>query len=79
MGVGSGCFFVIPARKRARSSAPAHNEPPFAFLGSAPVSGAGPSGKMAVTGAAIELAVMHRVDNGHGIVSEPFHEGRPGR
>jgi hypothetical protein len=33
---------------------------------------------MAVTGAAIELAVVHRVENGFGIVSEPFHTGRAG-
>jgi hypothetical protein len=43
-----------------------------------PVGEAGPSRKMAVTGAAIELAAMHRVESRHGIVSEPFHEGRPG-
>lgn len=67
-----------------------HRELPFVFGGSAmaagggitmaftPVAEAGPSRKMAVTGAAIELAVVHRVENGHGIVSEPFHEGRPG-
>ena len=33
---------------------------------------------MGVTGAAIELAAMHKVENGHGIVSEPYHD-RPGR
>jgi hypothetical protein len=43
-----------------------------------PVAEAGPSRKMAVAGAAIELAVVHRVENGHGIVSEPFHIGRAG-
>ena len=44
-----------------------------------PVAEAGPSRKMAVTGAAIELAAMHRVENGHGIVSEPYHLGRAGQ
>ena len=43
-----------------------------------PVAEAGPSRKMAVAGAAIELAAMHRVENDHGIVSEPYHEGRAG-
>ncbi|MGY1822022.1 NrfD/PsrC family molybdoenzyme membrane anchor subunit [Geodermatophilus sp. SYSU D00079] len=43
-----------------------------------PVDEAGPARKMAVAGAAIELAVTHRVENDHGIVSEPYHEGRPG-
>jgi hypothetical protein len=67
-----------------------HNELPFVFAGSAmaagggltmaftPVAEAGPSRKMAVTGATIELAAMHRVENGHGIVSEPYHIGRAG-
>ncbi|MGY1624167.1 NrfD/PsrC family molybdoenzyme membrane anchor subunit [Geodermatophilus sp. SYSU D00965] len=43
-----------------------------------PVAEAGPARKMAVAGAAIELAVTQRVETGHGIVSEPYHEGRPG-
>ncbi|MGR7024926.1 hypothetical protein [Geodermatophilus sp. URMC 62] len=47
-------------------------------MASTPVAEAGPSRKMAVTGAAIELAVVHRVENGHGTVSEPFHTGRAG-
>jgi hypothetical protein len=68
-----------------------HKQLPFVFAGSAmaaggeltmiftPVAEAGPSRKMAVTGAAVELAVVHQVENGHGIVSEPFHEGRAGK
>jgi formate-dependent nitrite reductase membrane component NrfD len=68
-----------------------HNELPFVFAGSAmaagggltmlftPVEEAGPSRKMAVTGAAIELAAVHKVETGHGIVSEPFHIGRAGK
>ncbi len=67
-----------------------HTELPYLFGGSAmaagggitmaftPVEEAGPSRKMAVAGAAIELVVMHRVENGHGIVSEPYHEDRAG-
>src|SRR3954467_15713479 len=68
-----------------------HNELPFVFSGSAmaagggltmlftPVDEAGPSRKMGLTGAAIELAAMHKVENGHGIVSEPYHLGRAGK
>jgi hypothetical protein len=67
-----------------------HNELPFVFAGSAmaagggltmafaPIAEAGPSRTMAVTGAAIELAAMHKVENGHGVVSEPYHLGRAG-
>jgi hypothetical protein len=43
-----------------------------------PVDEAGPSRKVALTGVAIELAAMHRVENGHGIVSEPYHLGKAG-
>jgi hypothetical protein len=43
-----------------------------------PVAEAGPARTMAVAGAAIELAAMHQVENGHGIVSEPYHQGRAG-
>jgi formate-dependent nitrite reductase membrane component NrfD len=68
----------------------AHKELPFVFGASgmaagggitmalSPVAEAGPSRKMAVTGAAVELAVMRRVETGYGIVSEPYHEGRSG-
>ena len=67
-----------------------HQELPFVFAGSAlaagggltmvftPVDEAGPSRKAAVAGAAVELAAMHRVETGHGIVSEPYHQGRAG-
>jgi hypothetical protein len=67
-----------------------HDQLPFVFAGSAmaagggltmvfaPVDEAGPSRKMGVTGAAIELAAMYKVENDHGIVSEPYHEGRAG-
>jgi hypothetical protein len=67
-----------------------HDELPFLFAGSAlaagggvtmalsPVAEAGPSRTVAVLGAAIELVAAHRVENGHGLVSEPFHIGRAG-
>jgi formate-dependent nitrite reductase membrane component NrfD len=67
-----------------------YDELPFVFAGSAmaagggitmaltPVDEAGPSRKVALTGVAIELAAMHRVENGHGIVSEPYHIGKAG-
>jgi len=43
-----------------------------------PVAEAGPARRMAVAGAAIELAAMHKAENGHGIVSEPDHIGLVG-
>ena len=69
----------------------AHKELPFVFGASgmaagggitmalSPIEEAGPSRKMAVAGAAIELAAMHRVETEFGIVSEPYHEGKAGR
>ncbi|MGR6967044.1 NrfD/PsrC family molybdoenzyme membrane anchor subunit [Geodermatophilus sp. URMC 61] len=69
----------------------AHKELPFVFGASgmaagggismalSPIDEAGPSRKMAVAGAAIELAAMHRVETEFGIVSEPYHEGKAGR
>jgi formate-dependent nitrite reductase membrane component NrfD len=68
-----------------------HNELPFVFAGSAmaagggitmaltPVAEAGPSRKVALTGVAIELAAIQRVEHGHGIVSEPYHLGKAGK
>jgi hypothetical protein len=68
-----------------------HKKLPFVFAGSAlaagggicmiftPVDEAGPARKMAVTGAAVELAVVHQVENDESIVSEPYHEGRAGK
>ncbi|WP_409331742.1 NrfD/PsrC family molybdoenzyme membrane anchor subunit [Trujillonella humicola] len=81
---------VLLANTAVPSWHAAHTELPYLFGGSAmaagggitmaftPVEEAGPARKMAVAGAAIELAVAHRVENGHGIVSEPYHEGRAG-
>ncbi|SOE00362.1 NrfD/PsrC family molybdoenzyme membrane anchor subunit [Blastococcus haudaquaticus] len=68
-----------------------HTKLPFVFGGSGmaagggicmaftPVDQAGPARKMAVTGAVIELAVVHQVENDMSIVSEPYHEGRAGK
>jgi hypothetical protein len=68
-----------------------HTKLPFVFAGSAmaaggglcmvftPVEEAGPARKMAVTGAALELAVVHRIENDESIVSEPYHLDRAGR
>src|SRR5215212_5860324 len=66
-------------------------ELPFVFAGSAMAAGGGltmalspvgeawPARRMAVAGAAIELSMMQKVESGHGIVSEPYHEGKAGR
>jgi hypothetical protein len=82
---------VLLANTAVPSWHAAHDQLPFVFAGSAmaagggltmvftPVEEAGPSRKMGVTGAAIELAVLHQVENGHGVVSEPYHLGRAGR
>jgi hypothetical protein len=81
---------VLLANTAVPSWHEAHGQLPFVFAGSAmaagggicmaftPVDEAGPARKMAVTGAAVELAAMHKVENGHGIVSEPYHLGRAG-
>jgi hypothetical protein len=67
----------------------AHLEMPFLFAGSAmaagggltmalaPVAEAGPARTVALAGAVMELAAGQRVEHGHGIVDEPYHEGRP--
>ena len=67
-----------------------YDELPFVFAGSAMAAGggitmaltptdeSGPSRTVALAGVALELAAMHRVENGHGIVSEPYHLGKAG-
>ncbi|SHF61298.1 NrfD/PsrC family molybdoenzyme membrane anchor subunit [Geodermatophilus nigrescens] len=81
---------VLLANTAVPSWHAAHDQLPYVFGGSAmaagggvtmvftPVAEAAPSRRTAVAGAAIELAVMHRVEHDHGIVSEPYLEGRPG-
>ncbi|SIR56630.1 NrfD/PsrC family molybdoenzyme membrane anchor subunit [Micromonospora avicenniae] len=44
----------------------------------APAAQAGPARRMAVAGAALELTAAHRVETRLGLVSEPYHIGRPG-
>jgi hypothetical protein len=82
---------VLLANTAVPSWHAAHAQLPFVFAGSAmaagggltmvftPVDEAGPSRKTAVTGAVVELAVMHKVESDHGIVSEPYHVGRAGK
>ncbi|MQA33410.1 NrfD/PsrC family molybdoenzyme membrane anchor subunit [Modestobacter roseus] len=69
----------------------AHEQLPFVFAGSAmaagggvtmalsPVAEAGPARKVALAGVGIELAAMHKVENDHGLVSEPYHLGKAGK
>jgi Polysulphide reductase, NrfD len=68
-----------------------HPELPFVFAGSALASGAavgliaapldqaGPARRLAAAGAALELYGSHRLETAHGILSEPYREGPPGR
>ncbi|MGC9667710.1 NrfD/PsrC family molybdoenzyme membrane anchor subunit [Planosporangium sp. 12N6] len=64
---------------------------PFVFAGSAtaaasgiglaiaPLEETGPVRRLAVAGAALEMAAMHKVEHDMGVVSEPFHLGRAGK
>jgi len=66
----------------------AHLEMPFLFAGSAmaagggitmaltPLAESGPPRTVALAGAVMELAASQRVEHGHGIVDEPYHEGK---
>lgn len=68
-----------------------HGELPFAFGASAlasgsgvgllvaPVSQAAGPRRLAVGAAAAELAAMHVVQHGHGLLSEPYRDGEAGR
>ncbi|WP_249713747.1 NrfD/PsrC family molybdoenzyme membrane anchor subunit [Rhizomonospora bruguierae] len=69
----------------------AYPQLPFVFAGSALASGAGvgllaappeqagPARRMAVAGAALELAAAHRVETRLGLLSEPYRTGKAGR
>ncbi|CCG03909.1 NrfD/PsrC family molybdoenzyme membrane anchor subunit [Blastococcus saxobsidens] len=69
----------------------AHRELPFVFAGSAlaagggiatalsPVTEAGPARRTAIAGAVLDLATMHRIEHEHGIVSEPYRDGKAGK
>jgi formate-dependent nitrite reductase membrane component NrfD len=64
---------------------------PYVFAGSATAAASGvgliaaplaetrPVRRLAVAGAALELAAMHKVEHSMGVVSEPYHLGRAGR
>jgi hypothetical protein len=69
----------------------AYPELPFVFAGSAlasaagvgllatPIAESGPARRMAVAGAAIELAASRRIETTKGMLSEPYRQGRAGR
>jgi hypothetical protein len=69
----------------------AHRELPFVFVGSAaaasgglsmllvPVAETGPARAFAALGAAVELAVEHRMERSMGLSAEALHLGKPGR
>ena len=68
----------------------AHRELPFVFVGSAaaasgglgmvcaPLDQAGPARRLAVAGAAVELAVEHRMEQSMGLSAETLHAGTAG-
>ena len=68
-----------------------HPELPYLFAGSALASGAGvglltgsvieagPARRMALVGGALEILAERKVRHGHGLLSEPYAHGRPGR
>ena len=69
----------------------ARHELPFVFVGSAaaasgglgmifaPPGEAGPARRLAMAGAAVELAVEHRMEASMGLAAEPLHAGTAGR
>ncbi len=69
----------------------ARHELPFVFVGSAaaasgglamvfaPPAEAGPARRLAIAGAAVELAAEHRMEESMGITAEPLHAGTAGR
>jgi len=81
---------VLLSNTAAPSWHEVHTELPYVFAGSAmaagggitmaltPVAEAGPSRKTALTGVALELFMINKVENGHGLLSEPYHEGKAG-
>ncbi|MEU2348301.1 NrfD/PsrC family molybdoenzyme membrane anchor subunit [Modestobacter sp. NPDC049651] len=81
---------VLIANTATPSWHEAHAELPYVFAGSAmaagggltaaltPVAENGPARKVALTGVALELAAIQKVEHGHGLLSEPYHEGKAG-
>jgi formate-dependent nitrite reductase membrane component NrfD len=69
----------------------AHRELPFVFVGSAAaasgglglltasVADAGPAGRLAVGGAALELVMEHVMESSMGLAAEPMHTGKAGK
>lgn len=69
----------------------AYRQLPFVFAGSSaaaagglamalvPPAHAGPARRLAVLGAAADLAASRRMEDGMGLSAEPYHEGRAGR
>jgi hypothetical protein len=69
----------------------AYPDLPFVFAGSAlaagagaglvaaPVEETGPTRRLAVAGAAMELTAIHRIEHGLGLVSEPYRKDKAGR
>ncbi len=68
----------------------AHRELPFVFVGSAaaasgglgmlgaPLTEAGPARRLAITGAVVELAAEHRMEQSMGLAADALHQGRAG-
>ncbi|MFP5375753.1 MAG: NrfD/PsrC family molybdoenzyme membrane anchor subunit, partial [Acidimicrobiia bacterium] len=69
----------------------AYRQLPFVFAGSSaaaaggvamalvPPAHAGPARRLAVLGAAVDLAASRRMGDGMGLSAEPYHQGRAGR
>jgi formate-dependent nitrite reductase membrane component NrfD len=69
----------------------AYPQLPFVFAGSAlasasgvgllavPLTQSGPARRLAVVGAAMEVAASHRIETAMGLLSEPYTQGRSGR
>jgi hypothetical protein len=69
----------------------AYPQLPFVFAGSAlasasgvgllaaPLTQSGPARRLAVVGAAMEVAASHHIETGMGLLSEPYTRGRAGR
>jgi formate-dependent nitrite reductase membrane component NrfD len=82
---------VLLADTATPSWSSARHELPFVFVGSAaaasgglgmifaPRAEAGPARRLAMAGAAVELAVEHRMEASMGLAAEPMHAGVAGR
>ncbi len=70
-----------PLTRNCRSCSPAVPWPAAAAAGliGAPLAQAEPARRLAAAGAILELAATHRVEHGHGLLSEPYRTGRPAK